>query len=189
MPENKITSRDEHSAVVMGDHMVVYGGFKEGERCSDIYKFSFHTSTWEKIEPLANSAIPSPRAGHSAVHALDKDGSDIMLMFGGKDDENQKLSDLWRFSFKTFTWDLLEPTNDEESCPVPRSGHSAAIYNNDYMVIFGGIFEITRELNDCYIYSIRENTWYTLFEETGPASPVKTGISSLQNMKQRVVDS
>lgn len=45
--------------------------------------------------------MPCPRAGHSAVHALDKDGSEIMLVFGGKDDENQKLSDLWKFSFKT----------------------------------------------------------------------------------------
>lgn len=56
------------------------------------------------------------------------------------------------------------------------------------MVIFGGIFEITRELNDCHIYSIRENKWYNLFEETGPAQQGKKGLS-LQSMKTRVMDS
>ena len=47
--ENKMVSRDEHSAVVFSDHMIVYGGFKDGERCSEIFKFSFHTSTWERV--------------------------------------------------------------------------------------------------------------------------------------------
>lgn len=73
---------------MLGDHMIVYGGFKEGERCNDIFKFSFHTSTWEQIVPEEDSLMPCPRAGHSAVHAIDKDGSEIMLVFGGKDDEN-----------------------------------------------------------------------------------------------------
>lgn len=55
--------------------------------------------------------------------------------------------------------------------PMPRSGHSSIVYKDKYVATFGGIFEITRELNDCFVYDIVANKWINLFEETGPASP------------------
>jgi len=58
---------------------------------------------------------------------------------------------------------------------MPRSGHSACIYKN-YMLLFGGIFEITKELNDLYLYDLEKNKWIQLFEET--SSPKKGGESS-----------
>jgi Galactose oxidase, central domain len=39
------------------------------------------------------------------------------------------------------------------------------------MVIFGGIFEITREMNDFFLFDLKNNKWITLFEET--SSPAK----------------
>lgn len=44
---------------------------------------------------------------------------------------------------------------------------------NDYFIIFGGIFEITKELNDMYIYDMKERKWLCIFEETNCVSPVK----------------
>ena len=130
--------------------------------------------------------MPTPRAGHSASYAVDpSNGQDIMIVYGGKDDENQKLADLWKFNFVTRMWEELIPRNEPEMLPVPRSGHSAAIYNNELMIVFGGIYEITRELNDCHVYSLKDNVWYSLFEETGPASPVKAGLSGMQSFKNR----
>ena len=49
-----------------------------------------------------------------------------MYVFGGQDDDNNKLDDLWSFD---------------------RSGHSSVVYGSK-MYIFGGIFELTKELND-----------------------------------------
>ena len=40
------------------------------------------------------------------------------------------------------------------------------------MVVFGGIYEVTKELNDMIIYDIKNKRWITLFEEQ--SSPVKT---------------
>ena len=28
-----------------------------------------------------------------------------------------------------------------------------------FICIFGGIFEVTKELNDCYLYDIKGNRW------------------------------
>ena len=41
------------------------------------------------------------------------------------------------------------------------------------MVIFGGIHEVTQELNDVVALDISHKKWITLFEETGTQSPIK----------------
>jgi Galactose oxidase, central domain len=33
------------------------------------------------------------------------------------------------------------------------------------MVIFGGIYEITKELNDLHLFDLKKNKWITMFEE------------------------
>jgi hypothetical protein len=41
------------------------------------------------------------------------------------------------------------------------------------MMIFGGIYEITKELNDLLAFDFSKGEWSTVFEELGPASPSK----------------
>lgn len=41
----------------------------------------------------------------------------------------------------------------------------------DYMIVFGGIYEITKELNDLHIFDFKNNRWITIFEEA--CSPKK----------------
>lgn len=61
-----------------------------------------------------------------------------MYIFGGKDEDNKKLNDLWCFDFEQAVWNEVPALN----APSPRSGHSVCVYK-DFMVIFGGIFEVT----------------------------------------------
>lgn len=58
---------------------------------------------WTKIVPK-NDKFPCPRAGHSASIRIDERKGDCMYIFGGKDDENNKLDDLWKFNFSTKEW-------------------------------------------------------------------------------------
>lgn len=46
-------TRDEHSCVVYGESMVIFGGFAFGERTNDIYRYDFKGSTWEKIPTVS----------------------------------------------------------------------------------------------------------------------------------------
>lgn len=48
---------------------------------------------------------------------------------------------------------------------MPRSGHSATLYNENYMLIFGGILDITKELDDMMLFDLERNQWANLFEE------------------------
>ena len=68
-----------------------------------MHTFDAETRVWSLLEP-ANTGAPAPseRAGHAAVmHEGD------LFVFGGKDDDNQKLNDLWRFNMADRTWTQL----------------------------------------------------------------------------------
>ncbi len=84
-----------------------------------------------------------------------------MYIFGGKDEDNEKLKDLWCFEFATRMWKQL-PSEDESI--ISRSGHSAQVYN-EYMLIFGGIHEVTSELDDMIAFNLKKNEWVQLFSE------------------------
>jgi len=56
------------------------------------------------------------------------------------------LFDLWEFDIESSTWTLIELPDDSYT-PPPRSGHSSTIFKGK-MFIFGGILELTKELNE-----------------------------------------
>ena len=93
-----------------------------------------------------------------------------MYIFGGRDDDNMKLNDLWRFDIATNVWQEIKQSGN---APTPRSGHSCDIFEGQYLIIFGGILEITKELNDLHLFDLTKKKWVTLFEETN--SPLRGG--------------
>ena len=106
------------------------------------------------------------RVGHSAVvHG------DLMIIFAGKDNDNNKLNDIWEYNFIHNIWKEYQI---KEGIPIGRSGHSACIYR-DYMIVFGGIHEVTKELDDMVLFDFVNKRWIQFFEEG--ASPNKRRLS------------
>jgi hypothetical protein len=68
-----------------------------------------------------------------------------MYIFGGKDSDNNKLNDLWKLDLTSYKWEEIHLSDGYK--PRERSGHSCDIIDG-YMIVFGGIYEITKELND-----------------------------------------
>ena len=81
-----------------------------------------------------------------------------MYVFGGKNEDSEKLNDLWVYNIADKRWAEIEAEGD---IPFERSGHSADIFE-DYLVIFGGIWDVTKELNDLHLYSFSRNEWITI---------------------------
>lgn len=92
---------------------------------------------------------PKPRASHSSACWNDK-----LYVFGGQDDDNNKLDDLWEFDSASGAWNQIQ-IQDGDVTPLCRSGHSAVTYG-DKMYIFGGILELTKELNDMLVFDFRQ---------------------------------
>ena len=84
-----------------------------------------------------------------------------MYIFGGKDDENNILQDTWKYNFASQEWTMIQAMDE----PIARSGHTAQVYNNQYMIIYGGILEVTKELNDMHVFNLQSERWICLFEE------------------------
>lgn len=170
--ENMLTTRDEHSCVIHNDSMLVFGGFAFGERSNSIYRYNFRMNIWELIKSKG-SACPCPRAGHSAVLRYNQEEGDCMYIFGGKDEDNIKLSDTWKFNLTTLEWTQIEASGE----PLGRSGHASQVYN-DCMIIYGGIFEVTKELNDMHVFNFKKQQWEVLFEELNSPQKPKNASGS-----------
>lgn len=55
--ENIPAARDEHTAVIHNDTIILFGGFVDGERTNNIYKFYLNKNIWEKVS-LTNPDDP-----------------------------------------------------------------------------------------------------------------------------------
>lgn len=139
---------------------------------NDIYKLHQNGAvfTWELIE-VAGKNIPGPRSGFSACLA-----SDVKFyLFGGSGENNVKYNDLWEFDGTQ--WIELNPgcpvgikEEGASTLPLQKSGHQIQIYKNRHLLLFGGIHEVTYEMNDFKVYDLVKQCWNTIDEENKNAS-------------------
>ena len=86
-------SRDEHSICLMDNAFALFGGYVGGRKCSnDLLLFEFEKKRWHYLE-VADGYAPEPRAGSSIVC-----NGNNLIVFGGKDEEGNRLNDLWSFN-------------------------------------------------------------------------------------------
>jgi N-acetylneuraminic acid mutarotase len=71
-----------------------------------------------------------------------------VYIHNGHDNDNEKISDMWKFDLLTNQWTQIEQRGD---VPPGRNGHSLQLYNG-FLIMFGGILEITKESEDIYIF-------------------------------------
>lgn len=102
--------------------------------------------------------MPCVRASQSAVVFNGK-----AYIFGGMSDDNIKLNDLWELDLSTEQYSEINLPADSFQ-PSARSGHSANLFNGK-MVVFGGILELTKELNEMLTYDFKTGC-FTLHGES-----------------------
>jgi len=138
---------------------------------NDVYKLHQEgkTFTWELIE--CAEPKPEPRSSFAAVIS----GDDSFYIFGGSGDNNVKFNDLWEF--KTGAWNCLckgKPFSLDvpeivqrgpDDAPLHKSGHQITLVKNKYIVVFGGIHEVTYEMNDLKAFDTTLKRWSTIEEE------------------------
>lgn len=145
---------DDHSLVQLDvKQLVVFGGFAGGSRVNSIYSGQLgapNIFTWSQFSASDSMSknIPAVRNSHSTVGF----GTSIFI-FGGQDEDTNKLKDLWEFNTTTKQWSKIA-YQSTSSTELARSGHAAVSFGSK-MFIFGGIFEVTKELNDLIVYDFK----------------------------------
>ena len=96
--------RDEHTAVYDDEstQMIVFGGFVQGTRVNHVSIYNFTTNSWKNVMYDRNTHLPCARSGHSAVIVQGN-----MYVFGGKNDDCEKMCDMWVFNIADEIWTEL----------------------------------------------------------------------------------
>ena len=122
--------RDSHSAVILGQHMVVFGGTNGSKKVNDLHILDLGSKEWTR--PECRGSPPSPRESHTATLL----GDDKLVIFGGSGEgETNYLNDLHVLDLKTMRWTSPEVKGD--TTPAPRDSHSAVAIGNK-LIVYGG---------------------------------------------------
>ena len=156
---NAPANRDEHSVVMEGQRMWIFGGRDANwARLNDLQVFDLDTKLWHGI--LTNTTIPK-RSEHTA--ALD---GHRMWIFGGHYYQGQdciRLNDLHYFDIDAKLWQEVSASH----APGLRDGHSA-VMNTHRMWVFRGCKSSPRGggcnswLNDLHYFDVRAMVWKTV---------------------------
>jgi hypothetical protein len=99
--------RGAHSAVLIGDHVWVFGGYGgagyQRRDFNDVHRLHVPTMTWSRIEVVPTAAgLPEPRSGHIGQACRTS-----MIIQGGWN-SSQAFSDCWSFDTERLTWTCIK---------------------------------------------------------------------------------
>ena len=131
-----------HSAVVMDDMMLVFGGVKPGPAVSDsLFGYNLTTGQWNALQ--RSGAVGPGRTGHAAAR-----WGSALFVYGGTtsatdpEDTSAYLSDLIRYTLNTGEWDvppLYKAQDPGVSRPCPVLGARAVVMDDVFMLVGGRV--------------------------------------------------
>lgn len=134
--------RDSHTAVAIGNRLLVYGGDCGVRYHGEVDVLDMDTLTWTRL--AVQGLSPGVRAGHVAVNFGTK-----VYVIGGVGDK-QYYSDVWVLDVADCSWTQLDIRGQQ---PQGRFSHTAIVTNTD-IAIYGGCGEDERPLNELLILQL-----------------------------------
>lgn len=131
-------ARAEHTAVVHGNRMIVFGGYDGKKKLNDTYVYDFPSRQWCRPS-IADHNAPSRRCKHSAVVYNKK-----MYIVGGfqyKDGDNYALTDMHVLDLDTYVWSTVLMSS---ASPEGLQGHKAVVCGDSMYIIGGKVRAKTR---------------------------------------------
>ncbi|EAR97403.2 kelch motif protein (macronuclear) [Tetrahymena thermophila SB210] len=187
-------SIDSHKALVYKDTMIVLSGYlgDTGIFSDYIFSFDFNTKVWNVLYDgnSQKNQTYKPRIGAGICLYQEK-----IYLFGGYDGY-ERLNDLCYFDLQSKSWNQVKySSNQVNFLPKTRKGHSLSLYG-DYLILFGGIHDVTWELDDLYVFDLRNSRWLVVDEDSArrkdyqnmaDISPVKQKQSQRGSFKRNTL--
>ncbi|KAK3273195.1 hypothetical protein CYMTET_18552 [Cymbomonas tetramitiformis] len=161
--------RSMHSAGMIGDLMLVFGG-NSGCACNELWEFDLSSKEWEMKEPVG--AAPDERTHHASVVL----GPSLLTFAGvppfpsfakwGPGTAMQVArNDLHRYDGTACAWEKVKTS---DFVPSGRHGHSMVLAV-DYVLVFGGYGGASN--NELLSFDFRTGTWEMLSPSGEPPCP------------------
>ena len=132
-----------HTLVFHKPHLILFGGNNGLTTLNDLWTLDVQTIpfTWKKVE-FSGIVLPQPRVYHTTAICPQGSAQNMIVSFGGRDNEGQSLNDIWGLrKHRNGNWDWVQAPIKRGSMPEPRFQHASVFYRT-YLIIVGG-----RELN------------------------------------------
>ena len=157
--------RAGHSICACGPATILFAGTHQhegGARTSELWHIDTVRMEWKLLPTDGDS--PGLRDGHCAAW----DGGNRMYVFGGRNAERKRTSELYYLDLRpsddgVYTWTRLAA---DGAVPAPREG-ACAVFHEGCLMVFGGKGSNAR-CNDLFFYDASTNMW---------SQPTATGSS------------
>eukprot|EP00249_Psilotum_nudum_P015783 c25518_g1_i2 orf=2-823(-) len=138
-----------HSLIQWSHKLLLVAGYsKHASDTVEVSVFDSQTCLWSSVTTYGS--VPIARGGQSVTLV----GSEL-VMFGGEDWRGHCLNDLNVLHLETMTWEAVEAVG---TLPSPRSGHTATVQTNRFLLIFGGGAKSTC-FNDLHLLDLETMEW------------------------------
>ncbi len=163
-----------HSAVLIGSSVYVYGGREEKTTIDGVTCLELETLHWR--ECANNGQVPPARLYHAAAAHRES-----FYVFGGAPDpkttgpDDVKFNDLYKYDTASETWSKIE-TNGTP--PSPRGSCGLSVFEDRYLVLWGG-YDGCNALNDLHLLDLSNNAWLDQLSVSGTAPSPRAGHVSV----------
>uniref|UniRef100_A0A0E0GF22 Acyl-CoA-binding domain-containing protein n=1 Tax=Oryza nivara TaxID=4536 RepID=A0A0E0GF22_ORYNI len=139
-----------HSLVNWKNYIVVVAGNTRTSTSNkvSVWLINVETNSWSSVDTYGK--VPISRGGQSVSLVGSR-----LIMFGGEDNKRRLLNDLHILDLETMMW---EEVKTGKGGPAPRYDHSAAVYADQYLLIFGGSSHSTC-FSDIYLLDLQTMEW------------------------------
>ena len=159
--------RRDHAMVYVPSlgQVILFGGCEGLTSYDDTWAYDPAANIWTELHPAGD--VPCARVCHTMVY---DPGSGKVILFGGGDEANTAMNDLWAYDPAENVWAELHPAGD---VPCARLGQ-AMVYNpaSGKVILFGGMDQAMNNLNDLWAYDPAANTW-TELQPVGDVPPAR----------------
>lgn len=180
--------RGAHAACCMRNRkMVIHGGMGlHGLRLADTWVLDLSENLlfgqWSEV---VTHITPPARSGHTFTSI----GASQALVFGGRGNGYEVLSDVWLFDMSSESdskWEhiLYQPQNIPQGCCLPRVGHSAVLMLGGWVLVYGGEDSHRNRKDDFWVLDITAIPSSSSSTRRGVVRPGK--MKSMPNMWTRL---
>ncbi|PNW86136.1 hypothetical protein CHLRE_02g074650v5 [Chlamydomonas reinhardtii] len=151
-----------HSVTAWNGKLYVLGGHTKAKGAATMSLRVVDPAARTVTEPEASGTVPPARGGHTATLIGDK-----VWVFGGEDGSRRALADVFVLDLASLTWSTPEVSG---KAPPPRSASCATVYQDRYLVAFGG-GSVATCYSDVHVLDTETLTWSQPAQAGAKVSP------------------